>query len=165
MEICSTCGGAHYGGGKCKFGPAKEKKPTGLIRNKPVGTSKKKSATESLPELLERAQKTFNAWIRKRDRANDRTTTCISCGLWKSNKDMDAGHFFPSTYSFLRFNVDNVHAECNVCNRMDDNHLEGYKTRLIAKIGLERFKWLEKNRNKKFKWDRAELLTIIEKYK
>lgn len=126
---------------------------------------KKAKKEESLPDLLKRTVKVFNAGIRKRDSRYDGTFKCIACDLWKSVKVMDAGHFFPSTFSALKFNEDNVHGECVECNRMNPYHLNQYKPNLIKKIGLKRFKILESTRHDKVKWDRAALLEIIAKYK
>ncbi|WP_312697011.1 recombination protein NinG [Sphingobacterium mizutaii] len=176
MRSCDVpgCEEKYYASKKCKkhyrfpssFNPQPIKR-TGL-KPKPFSApqkKKKKSTAETIPELLARAQKVFNAWIRKRDAGTDGTTKCISCGIWKSTKEMDAGHFYPTRYSFLRFNTDNTNSECLSCNRMDDNHLDGYHVNLLEKIGPERFKWLADHRHDKVKWDRATLLTIIEKYK
>ncbi len=126
---------------------------------------KTKTGKIQLKFILQQAEKVFNAWIRKRDTLPDRTFICISCGKYKSNKEMDCGHFYPKTFAMTRFNEDNNHGECVQCNRMDSNHLIGYKLRLLEKIGLERMKKLKELHNKPFKWDRYELELLIEKYK
>jgi len=127
--------------------------------------SKNSSSSEkSIPELLELAQIVFNRWIRRRD-SFDGMFNCISCDEWLSVSVMDAGHYFPTTYSALRFHEDNVHGECAVCNRMDDKHLVRYSVNLLNKIGPERFKWLEDHRHDEKKWDRDEFNEIIRKYK
>jgi len=132
---------------------------------RPPKPRKAKSGTITLRELLVKAETVFNRWIRKRDKHTDNTFKCISCGFWRSVKDMDAGHFFPKTYSATRFHEDNVHGECVQCNRLDPDHLLGYAVNLRAKIGTERFEQLNILRKANHKWDRSALLEIIEKYK
>lgn len=130
-----------------------------------IVTKTKKPKTETLPQLIKRTEKVFNAWIRKRDTLSDLTFRCISCDLYKRKSEMDAGHFYPVRYSALRFHEDNVHGECIQCNRNDPNHLKGYRIHLEEKIGSERLKTLKDLRNQTVKWDRQDLLDIIEKYK
>jgi hypothetical protein len=120
---------------------------------------------DSLPKLTEKAQKVFNAWVRRRDSYGD-YTICISCGKSFLYFQMDAGHYVPVRGgSFLRLHEWNVNAECKGCNGFDDFHLVGYRKNLIEKIGLENVEWLEANRRTVKKWSRSELLEIIEKYK
>lgn len=137
-----------------------------------VGETKKPAKSESLTrrnkapvrELLKLAEVVFNKWVRHRD-SEWGHFKCISCGEYLRIEDSDCGHFYPKTYSALRFDEDNCHSECVKCNRMDDNHLDGYSINLKEKIGLERFKSLQARRNEMKKWDREELLEIINKYK
>lgn len=120
---------------------------------------------KSIPELLKLLEIVFNRFIRNRDRLPHSTFICIACGLRKMSGEMEAGHFFSKTFSFLRFNEDNVHGECHNCNCNNDHHLVGYEVHLKKKIGLERFNFLLDNYNKSHKWDRQELLDLIAKYK
>jgi hypothetical protein len=121
---------------------------------------------DSLPKLTEKAQKVFNAWVRRRDTYMDQFATCISCERVFYISTMDAGHYVPVRGgSFLRFHEWNVNAECKGCNGFDDFHLVGYRKNLIEKIGLENVEWLEANRRTVKKWSMSELLEIIEKYK
>lgn len=106
-------------------------------------------------------QKVFNQFIRLRDRDEP----CISCDCKTANK-WDAGHFWATTYSFLRFNEDNVHKQCsNYCNvHKSGNHGE-YRIRLIKKIGAERVQWLDDNRHKELNLSIPEIKELIEHYK
>ena len=119
---------------------------------------------ESLPKLLKKAEKVFNAWIRRRD-SDEPFCKCISCGKVCYTCNMDAGHYVPVRGgSFLRFHEWNVNAECKGCNGFDDFHLVGYRKNLIEKIGIENVQWLEANRRTVKKWTRSELEIIIQKY-
>ena len=119
----------------------------------------------TIPKLTAKAQKVFNAYIRKRD-SQDGYFTCISCGQTKDTSQMDAGHYVPvKRSSALRFDEYNVNGECKACNGFDEFHLIGYRRNLIQKIGQEMVDWLEANQRTIKKWTRSELEEIIEKYK
>lgn len=125
----------------------------------------KSKKLESLPRLLERTEKVFNAWIRKRDTHYDNTFKCICCGVWFSAKDMDAGHFITKKRSIIRFNEDNVHGQSKICNQGKDGNEKGYEKNLTIHIGQERVDELKRLAKLPFKWDRESLLEIINKYK
>jgi Bacteriophage Lambda NinG protein len=126
--------------------------------------TKKKKKTISLPKLSEKAQRVFNAYIRKRD-SDGEYFTCISCSRTLPISKMNAGHYAAvKTSSYLRFHEWNVNGECQGCNGFDEFHLIGYRKNLIDKIGQEAVDWIEEVRRTTKKWTRAELLEIIEKY-
>jgi hypothetical protein len=114
----------------------------------------------TLPKLIKKAEKVFNAYIRKRDA----DLPCISCG--RHCEYYDAGHYVPvKGSSYLRFHEWNVNKECKGCNGFDEFHLIGYRKNLIEKIGIDAVNWLEDNRRVIKKWSRSELEEIIKKYK
>jgi len=89
------------------------------------------------------AQMAFNAYIRERDKSEP----CISCDKPAiSNNQWAAGHYFTTgARPDIRFNEDNCHKQCNrYCNSGLSGNVENYKPRLIAKIGKNRFRELEK---------------------
>ena len=119
----------------------------------------------TIPKLTAKAQKIFNAWIRKRD-SEDGYFTCISCGRTLTTDLMDCGHFVPvKNSSALRFDEYNCSGECKRCNGFDEFHLIGYRRNLIDKIGEGMVLHLEQNSRLVKKWSRFELNEIIEKYK
>jgi hypothetical protein len=85
-------------------------------------------------------QKIVNQYVRLRDKHE----SCASCdkgpewgGQWQ------AGHYYSRGHSSsLRFNLNNIHKQCSVCN----NHLSGnigqYMPKLINNIGQHRFDYL-----------------------
>lgn len=141
----------HYWQGK--------RKPIG---RKAVKISVKETISEpSIQELIKLAVIVFHKWIKKRD-----GNRCISCGKDVKPEHIQAGHYRPSTYSSLRFDELNVNSECERCNCHDTNHLVGYRNNLIKKIGLDKVLQLESAPlAKDFKWDKEQLMEIINKYK
>ena len=118
----------------------------------------------TISKLTAKAQKVFNAYIRKRD-SEDGYFTCISCGQTKTTDLMDAGHYVPvKGSSALRFDEYNVNGECKACNGFDQFHLIGYRRNLIDKVGERKVMELEMQHRLIKKWSRTELSEIIEKY-
>jgi hypothetical protein len=118
----------------------------------------------TIPKLTAKAQKVFNAYIRKRD-SEDGYFNCISCGQTKTTDLMDAGHYVPvKGSSALRFDEYNVNGECKACNGFDQFHLIGYRRNLIDKVGERKVMELEYQHRLIKKWTRTELNEIIEKY-
>ncbi|MFZ3193719.1 MAG: recombination protein NinG [Moraxellaceae bacterium] len=130
---------------------AKQAKVERAVRRaeKKAGLAKLKTRAEYLKE----AQAAFNAWIRERDH----DLPCICCGSYGTGEDWltggkwDAGHFLSrGSHPELRFDPDNCHKQLKSCNAGSSKYArkgrtvaEGYRERLIAKIGLARVEWLE----------------------
>ena len=116
-----------------------------------------KSNDKSLQKEI--AQKTFNTYIRMRDK----DLPCISCGTTNPIQ-YHAGHFFSQGgHTFLRFNLWNVHKQCSVCNNWKSGNLANYKEALIKKIGQDRFDWLYKNKHNESKHHTLEYYKRITK--
>jgi hypothetical protein len=103
-------------------------------------TRRLKNEIKSRAQWLKEAQKNFNKFIRERDKAYP----CISCGKYHTGQ-YHGGHYksVGGNPSVLRFNEDNCHKQCSICN----NHLSGnigdYRVNLIKKIGLDAVEKLE----------------------
>lgn len=114
----------------------------------------------SIPSLLKKAQKVFNAWIRNRDKGKG----CISCGA----QVIEAGHYLNAGhYSALRFNEINVNGQCTQCNCFKHGNLIHYRQGLVKRIGEAKVIQLENSvaiRSVK-KFSRFELEEIIKMYK
>jgi hypothetical protein len=135
-----------------------------LAKIKGAQKEKKKGLEDmrTLSDYHKIAQKVFNTFIRMRD-AND---GCISCQKPLRKGNVDAGHFYPTTKSYLRYNEDNVHAQCSrPCNKDLHGALHEYRVNLIKKIGLERVEWLDNNKNEKSNYTIESLKELIEKYR
>ena len=54
-------------------------------------------------------------------------------------QESDAGHYIPkSRGASIRYVEENVHPECQSCNRFDDGHLAGYTLHMIDTYGREK---------------------------
>jgi hypothetical protein len=120
-----------------------------------------KQAIKPLKYWTDKAQISFNKWVRARD-----GNICISCGTTNPNIQYCAGHYRTrKAASQLRFNEDNVHAQCNnYCNSKNSGNIVNYRPALIAKIGQDRHDALINNNETK-RWTKEECQEIERIYK
>jgi len=138
-----------------------------LIKNREL-IKEKKAVKARLKELkplkywADKAQKAFNRWVVQRDK----DLPCISCGTISQTIQYCAGHYRTrKAASQLRYNVDNVHKQCNnFCNLKNSGNIPAYRPALIAKIGQERHDALINNQETK-RWTKEECQEIEKKYK
>jgi len=136
------------------------KKKSALNRKKAQNRAKKAFRASDLPLLKKIAQQVFNRYVRLRDK----DLPCISCGH-SGNRQFHAGHYkSQGGNASLRFNEDNCHKQCSICNNYKSGNLAQYRINLIKKIGIKRVEDLENNRTTK-SYTVEELKEIIEKYK
>lgn len=110
--------------------------------------------------FAKKAQKAFNEFIRERDK----NQPCISCQKHHTGQ-YHAGHYKTvGAKSQLRFNEDNCHKQCSVCNNHLSGNLAEYRINLINKIGLKRVEALE-DHNEPVKYDRDDYENIEKHYK
>lgn len=113
------------------------------------------------PNYIELLQVVFNTYIRTRDKGQ----ICISCPAPLTSKH-DAGHYWTvKGYSGIRFDEDNVHAQCVSCNQHKDGAQAEYEIGLRNKIGDERFEALKARRHQELKLSIPEIKDLIKVYK
>ncbi len=107
---------------------------------KRIRQNKKRKQTSDLALT----QTVFNKYIRIRD--SYPSCKCISCGykVTYGSQSTHAGHYKTvGSRSDLRFNEDNVHAQCEQCNYHNNCRAEGgvsenYAVNIVQKIGQKR---------------------------
>lgn len=82
--------------------------------------------------------------------------TCDGPHFWK---DMECGHYIHK--DCLDYNLDNLRAQCNCCNRRLHGNLGVYAERLIKEIGMERVLALRELAKQLKKFNVIELEEII----
>lgn len=166
---CKQCGGEFIPvkplqsvcGFNCAIERAYDFKKKNLQSESRKETKEWKNALLTRNDYIKTLQIVFNTFIRLRDKL----LPCISCGT-VSDVRYDAGHFYPTTYGFLRFNEDNVHRQCsNNCNLKKSGNFAEYRIGLIKRIGRERVQWLEDNRHQKLDLSVSEIKEKIVYYK
>lgn len=123
--------------------------------------AKKKEELMTTQDYIKLAQQVFNKYIRLRDKDKG----CISCGKALDGR-VNASHFWNANNHWaVRFNEDNVHNSCITCNQYLSGNLLEYRTRLIEKIGQDRYDALEVEAKSTRKYTIEELKEIIKIYK
>ena len=99
----------------------------------------RKKALKTLGQHKRELQTIFNQYIRLRDEKD----VCISCGRAHDGQ-WHAGHYLSvGARPNLRYDENNVHKQCSVCNNHLSGNLINYRINLIEKIGLEEVVRLE----------------------
>ena len=120
----------------------------------------RRQAVKPLSYFRNQAQQAFNEFIRYRDRH----LPCISCGRYHDGQ-YHAGHYRTTGANpELRFDEDNCHKQCSVCNNHLSGNLTAYRPALIAKIGQERFDVLM-GPHEMPKWGRDDYIRIRDEYR
>lgn len=125
----------------------------------------------SHPDLKKLAQKEFNEYIRNRDRLPSDMFYCPTCKKFKHIKEGNyhACHFYPTTYTALRFNENNVFGGCSACNLFKHGVGHEYGEWVREKLGEVEFNRLkeiqEEWQRDGSQWDRFALMEVIVKYK
>lgn len=112
----------------------------------------RKERAKTLSQLAKEAEYYVNRYVRLRDR----NKPCVSCdrpanwqGQWHASHLKSVG-----ANSALRFNLWNINKACSICNNYLSGNIGEYKARLPARIGQERFDFIEShNRSRTFTRD------------
>lgn len=124
----------------------------------------KPKSKSSRSKKIDRLDTVFSKFIRRRD-CGFTYGRCISCGSIIQFRGCDAGHYINRKHMALRYDENNVHAQCRSCNRFDEGCVQGYRRGLIAKIGEKATDMLEVKKHNTCHLSEAELDILISYYK
>lgn len=131
-----------------------------LAREERKEIKARKEKLKTRAQWIREAQTAVNAYVRLRDKDKP----CISCGRHHEGQ-WHAGHFRSTGSSpALRFDLANIHKQCQPCNTHLHGNLIHYRSNLIDKIGLAEVERLE-GPQQPSKWSIEELKVIISTYK
>ena len=126
-----------------------------------IEKKERKEALLSHKDWLKMLQVLVNTYVRLRDKNQN----CISCDKPLKGK-YDAGHYFSvGAYPNLRFDLNNIHAQCVHCNRHKHSNANEYTLRLPSRIGQDAFNDLTERRNEPLKLSIPEIKKMIADYK
>lgn len=90
-------------------------------------------------QLIKEIDKLVSMRVRYGNATRDKQGTfwcvCVSCVRKLPLKMIDCGHYIQRGCLPLRFDMRNVHCECQKCNRFSADHLVGYSKWMVAKYG------------------------------
>ena len=95
---------------------------------KPVGRPRKRKKVKTLRAELD---KWFSRWVRLRDGG-----VCFTCGRKDEPKRMQCGHFVPRQYLATRYDPENCHCQCYVCNILYGGQPSAYACNLDRYHGV-----------------------------
>ena len=103
---------------------------------------RRKSKKSDRKYWIDRLDEVFSLYIRMRDSRefHFKAFRCISCGDVKPFEQMDCGHFVSRNAMAIRWDEQNCSGECRKCNRLQGDHLLGYRKNLIIKLGTDAIK-------------------------
>lgn len=155
QKVCSV---------ECAIKLSKEqalKKRKALDKQARLERKQRLEAIKTKSAWLKDLQKVFNEFIRLRDKDDP----CISCGRFHQGQ-WHAGHYKTvKAMPELRFNEDNCHKQCSVCNNYLSGNLTDYRINLIKKIGIERVEFLERKDHQPLRLTVDEIKSLIAVYK
>jgi hypothetical protein len=153
---------------KCAIELVKKVKEAKILKENKAAEKKQRKKDKEAREKLKTigqveadAKRIFQKWVRFRDK----DLPCISCN--KTADSYDGGHYFKSElYSGLIFHEDNCNKQCVYCNQHLHGNESNYRIGLVKKIGEERVRWLEENKDRlrQYKYSKDELIEIKKKY-
>lgn len=89
---------------------------------------------KTVAKLKKDADKYFSKYVRLRDSENG-VAECITCGVRKPVSQMQAGHFVRRSVNLLRYDEENVNAQCVGCNMFKHGEQYAYSKALDLKYG------------------------------
>jgi len=120
---------------------------------------------KGVAQLRQEADKWFSKYVRYRDsiyRDGERYADCITCGVEKNIKQLQAGHFVSRRVNKLRFEETNVNAQCTGCNMFKQGEQYLYAKALDYKYGEGTAENLMSQRHLTHKFTNDELQQIID---
>ena len=116
----------------------------------------------SLSKAFKTTDKIYSQYIRLKY-SNKEQVSCITCGVIKNWKEMDAGHYISRSYKSTRYYDKNVHPQCYKCNRFNEGMKDVYALKLIELYGKGILEELNEKKNQIKKYTEDELKSLRKK--
>lgn len=81
--------------------------------------------------------KKFSLWIRMKYADENGMVECVTCGVVKHFKEMQAGHFLSGRSNGILLDPRCVHPQCYSCNVCKHGNIENYYPFMLEKYGQE----------------------------
>lgn len=122
--------------------------------------------TKSISQLKKEADNAFSRYIRQRY-ADDHTGygSCVTCGISKPWKELQAGHYITRGSNILRFDERNVHPQCVGCNVFKKGNYPAYAIFMVRTYRPSILETLEQESKTLKQFRPFELQEIIDTYK
>ena len=112
-----------------------------------------------------RLWKLVSEYVRRKNADSSGYVKCISCGVKKHWKELDAGHYLPkSKGNCIMWEIKNIHPQCTYCNRYMHGNQNPYALALIDIYGQDILKELEWKAHQTCPMNELTYLKLIEEY-
>lgn len=126
---------------------------------------KKRRKKSPLTKTKERLWKLVSLYIRTKY-SEDGYVSCVTCGLTKPIKEMQAGHFVPQAQgNAVKWVEDNIHPQCYRCNINLGGNGPEYCKFMIETYGEERVEEIRMLAHQSLKLTVDDLLELEREYK
>lgn len=119
---------------------------------------------KSRKKLVEKADKVFSEYIRRRNANHAGVVTCFTCGKQDEWKRMDAGHFMSRKHYSTRWDEENVQVQCKGCNIFRAGEQFLFSIQLDRKYGSGKAEELLQKSRSLLKLSTPDLEALIELY-
>jgi 5-methylcytosine-specific restriction endonuclease McrA len=119
----------------------------------------------TLSKLKKELDRVFSIFIRERDSSEYGIGKCVTCGLTKHWREMDAGHYVPRQDLATRWDEKNVHIQCKKCNGFRGGEPEKMAAYIDAYYGSGESEELKAKSKDKFRPSRDWMQSKIKHYK
>ena len=118
----------------------------------------------SVSSLKKKAWKIFSEYIRRRGVDFQGFNSCVTCGVRKPWRELQAGHFIGGRTNMILFDERGVHPQCFPCNVHLRGNIPEYFRFMQKKYGDEIIDELRGNQKKNKLFKIGELQEIIKRY-
>lgn len=125
---------------------------------------KKKIKKKSISQLKKEAWRLVSLFIRQRGADSRGFNTCVTCGVRKHYKELQAGHFIGGRHNAILFEPRAIHPQCYSCNVMKHGDQINYFRFMQRTYGDKVIEELEKLNRTTKQFTTNELERIITKY-
>ena len=119
----------------------------------------------SIAWYKKKAWNTFSIFIRQKYADWKGYAKCVTCGIVKHWKELQAGHFIPGRHNKILFDERGVHPQCYRCNVPLKGNPRAYDAFMRKTYGVKVIKDLERLDRQSKQFTIPELEGIIKKYK
>lgn len=122
---------------------------------------------KTIPQLQNTLWPLFSKYIKRTHSSDGIHCSCYTCGksLVIGDRDCQAGHWIPRTYSPTKYDENNVRPQCSRCNEFNAGMPVEFERNLRLEVGSEMVEYLKVLSTQPWKWNKGKLIDQIEYYK
>ena len=124
----------------------------------------KRPNQKTYAQLKKKLDETHSIYIRREAADKDGIASCITCGIRKHWKELQASHFISRSYLSTRWLDSNVHPACYTCNVLRHGNMIEYAVWMNENYGWTAIEDLREMKHKKVKYTRDDLQQKINYY-